>query len=76
MFAGRCAATGLVILGAKQPPKNRLDHKDVKKIAADANAFALRTSPPVAQIESLVGPHGDFGESFLALADLLPHGKK
>jgi len=34
--------------GAKQPPKNRLDHKDVKKIAAGRESLLLcGHSPPV-----------------------------
>src|SRR5256884_4054513 len=71
----RDAATRLVIRRTKQSPKNRLDAKDVKEIAADADAFCFADLPARGQIEPLVGPNGNFGEAFLALADLLPHGK-
>ncbi len=71
----RRAAAGLVILRTKQPPKNRLDAENVKEIAADADTLCFADLSTRSQIESLVGPDGDFGESFLALADLLPHGK-
>ena len=71
----RHAATGLVILRTQQPPQNRLDAKDVKEIAADADAFCIADLSAGGQIEPLVGPDSDFGEAFLALADLLPHGK-
>src|SRR5258708_39281479 len=71
----RQTATGLVILRTKQAPKNRLDTKDVKEVAADANALRFADLATCGQIESLVGPNGDFGKSFLTLADLLPHGK-
>ena len=47
----------------------------MKKIAADADAFCFADLAPAGQIEALVGPDGDFGESLLALANLLPHGK-
>src|SRR5258708_30535018 len=65
----------MVIRRTEQPPQNRLDAKDVKEIAADANAFCFADLPARGQIEPLVGPNGNFGEAFLALADLLPHGK-
>src|SRR6266404_9768447 len=69
------ATTRLVIFRTKQPPKNRLDPKDVKEIAADADAFCFADLAARGQIELLVGPHRDFGESFLAFTNLLPHGK-
>ena len=47
----------------------------MKKIAADTDALCFAHLPAGGQIESLVGPDGDFGESLLALANLLPHGK-
>src|SRR2546426_1483529 len=71
----RYAAARLVIPRTKQPPQNRLHAKDVKEIAADADSFRFADLAARGQIESLVGPDGQFGESFLALADLLPHGK-
>jgi hypothetical protein len=48
----------------------------VKEIAADANALCLADLAAGGQIEPLVGPDSDFGEAFLALTDLLPHGKR
>ncbi len=47
----------------------------MKEVAADANALRFADLATCGQIESLVGPNGDFGKSFLTLADLLPHGK-
>src|SRR5437879_6258367 len=47
----------------------------MKEIAADTDTFCFADLPAGGQIESLVGPDGDFGEPLLALADLLPHGK-
>ena len=71
----RYTAAGLIIPRTKQPSQNRLHAKDVKEIAADADSFRFADLAARGQIESLVGPDGQFGESFLALADLLPHGK-
>src|SRR5436853_4286068 len=47
----------------------------MNKITPDADALCFAHLPAGGQIESLVGPDGDFGESLLTLADLLPHGK-
>src|SRR2546430_13652718 len=47
----------------------------MRKTAVNRNPFSLGAPPAGGQIEALVGPDGDFGESLLALANLLPHGK-
>src|SRR5579859_2717111 len=68
-------ASGLVVFGAEQTPKNGLDAKHMKKIPVYADTICVTHLPARSQIESLVGRDREFGDTLLALAVLLPHGK-
>src|SRR5260370_39376249 len=67
------AATGLVVFGIDEAAENGLNTKDVKEIAGNAKSLGEADFAAVCEIEFLARPGGDFGESFLALADLFTH---
>ena len=52
------------------------DAKHAKEISGDAEAFRVANFPAIRKVKSLPAPGSDFGETFLALADLFPHRER